>query len=195
MALASSLPAGQGDIIVPPKRGLGQPSSINDVPIVRAAVEPAPVNAFAGAKVQAANAQAGANGAITNTTTNPTGATGPAPAKFGFVPGNGVVGANAAASNVFQDRLAPTRPTTPAQLTPGAQGAAAGNRVLLASGGIRAGREAYLRGTQNAGSQEMSRQQAMTNMLLAHMVGLLPDQEEDTTPPPTTVGEAKAYQS
>lgn len=171
-----------------------------NIPIVTAATEPAPANAFAGAKVQAMNSHLGANGDLTNVTTNPTGATGPQPVRFGFAAGNGIVGANAAAANVFQDRFAPIRPVTPAQLSPAGAGAASGNRVLLAGGGIHAGREAYLRGSQQAvdaaGNAAMTREQAQTNMLLAHMAGILPDQqEEETTPAPTTVGESKAYQA
>jgi hypothetical protein len=162
-------------------------------------------NAFAASK--AANAAVGGNTAnIANTTTNPTGATGPvvpaatpavrpiivAPASSGSIKDRWAP----TTSNVFQDRFAPTQPPTPAQLSPNAQGARAANRVLLAGGGITASREAYLRTVQGAGQPGMTHQQALTNMLLAHMVGIMPDQQEETTTPsPTTVGEAKAYQS
>lgn len=160
------------------------------------AVSAVAANAFAQAKV---NNPTGATGPLVNTTTNPSGTTGSvtapsatprpiivAPASSGLIKDR--------FTNVFQDRLAPTRPATPAQLTPGAAGASAGNRVLAGSGGIRAGREAYLRGSQAAVDGALTQQQAITNMILAHMSGILPDQqEEDVTPPPTTVGEAKAY--
>jgi hypothetical protein len=160
------------------------------------AVSSVAANAFAQAKV---NNPTGATGPLVNTTTNPSGATGVPAAATG--PARQIIVAPTSSglikdrfSNVFQDRLAPTRPAAPAQLAPSAAGASAGNRVLAGGGGIRAGREAYLRGSQAAVDGAMTQQQAITNMILAHMSGILPDQqEEDITPPPTTVGEAKAY--